>query len=301
MFNIIDGRQPIETVTDDMYEIASTSPDIALYKRRNTGLDYVTTQDGGRPGPHVVVNALTHGNEYCGAIALDFLFRHGVRRTRGHEVRPIFDRADFLLDLHSMQAKCVPLSIAGPLPKGRDLAAAIAYPAHVVIDAGHAAGGRLRDYAGFADPASAKSAALIECGQHWEAASAEVAIKATLRFLRNLDMIERDFAAAHGAAVPLSPQTVIEVTHAVTIKNEAFAFVREFGGLEVIPAAGTVLVHDGDEPIATPYDDSVLVTPSRRFKPRRTAFRLGRYVAPPRPGMAAITVAPGPAIGQDRS
>ena len=112
-------------------------------------------------------------------------------------------------------------------------------------------------------------------------------------------MIERDFAAAHGAAVPLSPQTVIEVTHAVTIKNEAFAFVREFGGLEVIPATGTVLAHDGDEPIATPY--GVLVTPSRRFKPRRTAVRLGRYVAPPRPGMAAIPVAPGPAIGQDRS
>ncbi len=328
------------------------SPDITLYKRGNTGLDYVTTLDGDRPGPHVVVNALTHGSEYCGAVALDFLFRHGVRPTRGRltlsfsnveayrrfdpsdptstcfvdedfnrlwtpevldgprdsvdllrarELRPIFDGADFLLDLHSMQTGCVPLSIAGPLPKGRDLAAAIGYPAHVVIDAGHAAGVRLRDYAGFADPASAKCAALIECGQHWEAASAEVAIKATLRFLRNLDMIERDFAAAHWAAVSLSPQTVIEVTHAVTIKNEAFAFVREFGGLEVIPATGTVLAHDGDEPIATPYDDSVLVTPSRCFKPRRTAFRLGRYVAPPRPDMAAIPVAPRPAIGQDRS
>ncbi len=319
-------------MTDDIYEIELTPPDIAPYKRGNTALDYVSTLDSRKPGPHVVVNALTHGNEYCGAVALDFLFRHGVRPTRGHltlsfanaeaylrfdpsdpaitrfvdedfnrlwtpevidrprdsvelrrarELRPLFDGADFLLDLHSMQTKSVPLSIAGPLPKGRELAAAIGFPAHVVIDAGHAAGRRLRDYAGFADPASAKCAALIECGQHWEAASADVAIEATVRFLRHLDMIAPDFATDTVSDQPLPSQTIIEVTQAVTIKTEAFAFVREFGGLEVIPAAGTVLAHDGDEAIATPYDDCVVVMPSRRFAPGRTAVRLGRYIARP--------------------
>lgn len=58
-------------------------PDIAPYRRGGTGVDYVTTFDSQRPGPHVLINALTHGNEVCGAYAVDWLFRHGVRPVRG--------------------------------------------------------------------------------------------------------------------------------------------------------------------------------------------------------------------------
>ena len=58
-------------------------PDISAYRKGTTGLDYVTTLDSGWPGPHVMVNALTHGNEICGAHTLDFLFREGVRPARG--------------------------------------------------------------------------------------------------------------------------------------------------------------------------------------------------------------------------
>ena len=36
-----------------------------------------------RAGPHVTIQALTHGNEVCGAIALDWLLREGVRPVRG--------------------------------------------------------------------------------------------------------------------------------------------------------------------------------------------------------------------------
>ncbi|MCH7793546.1 MAG: succinylglutamate desuccinylase, partial [Proteobacteria bacterium] len=50
-------------------------------------------------------------------------------------------------------------------------------------------------------------------------------------------------------------------------------------GLETIPTAGTVLAHDGDEPIVTPYDDCVLIMPSRRLQPGQTAVRFGRYIA----------------------
>ena len=35
-------------------------PDLAPYRSGNTGVPYVTTFDSGRPGPHVLVNALTH-------------------------------------------------------------------------------------------------------------------------------------------------------------------------------------------------------------------------------------------------
>lgn len=40
----------------------------------NTGVDYVHRFESGKPGPHVLVNALTHGNEFCGmAAAIDLL------------------------------------------------------------------------------------------------------------------------------------------------------------------------------------------------------------------------------------
>ena len=312
------------------YSIELTPPEISPYKAGNTGLDYVATFDSGSAGPHVMVNAVTHGNEICGAIALDFLFRQSVRPRRGkltlsfanvgaylrfdpaqptatrfvdedfnrlwsadvldgprdstelrraRELRPIVDGVDFLLDIHSMQRKTAPLSMAGPLPKGRELARAVGFPAYVVSDAGHAAGRRLRDYGGFGDPASPKNAMLVECGQHWESSSAGVAIEATLRFLRHLDVIAAGFADSHLSGAALAPQKVIEVTEAITIKTDDFAFVDDFKGLEVIPAAGTVLAHDGDETVATPYDDCVLVMPSLTLKPGQTAVRLGRYVA----------------------
>jgi predicted deacylase len=44
---------------------------------------YVHRLDSGAPGPVVMVQALTHGNELCGAIALDWLLREGVQPRRG--------------------------------------------------------------------------------------------------------------------------------------------------------------------------------------------------------------------------
>ncbi|MFQ5974555.1 MAG: succinylglutamate desuccinylase, partial [Alphaproteobacteria bacterium] len=70
-------------MSDKSYPVELAAPDISPYKAGNTGIDYVTTFDGGRPGPHVMVNAITHGNELCGPIALEFLFKNGVRPTRG--------------------------------------------------------------------------------------------------------------------------------------------------------------------------------------------------------------------------
>jgi predicted deacylase len=65
------------------HSVDLTAPDISAYKAGNTGVDYVTTMNSGKPGPHVMINAVTHGNEICGAIALDHLFRNGVEPTRG--------------------------------------------------------------------------------------------------------------------------------------------------------------------------------------------------------------------------
>lgn len=58
-------------------------PAIARWRHGNTGVDYVHHFDSGRPGPQVLVQALTHGNEICGAIALDALLAEGFRPARG--------------------------------------------------------------------------------------------------------------------------------------------------------------------------------------------------------------------------
>src|SRR4051794_17422687 len=58
-------------------------PDLSPYAQGNAGLPYVWMFSSAKPGPHVLVQALTHGNEVCGAIALDSLLRSGVRPKRG--------------------------------------------------------------------------------------------------------------------------------------------------------------------------------------------------------------------------
>ena len=65
------------------YPIEIEPVDISAYKEGNTGVPYATTFDSGTPGAHVMVMALTHGNELCGAITLDYLLRHDIRPTQG--------------------------------------------------------------------------------------------------------------------------------------------------------------------------------------------------------------------------
>ena len=59
------------------------APDIRPHRKSTTGTDFVHTFESGKAGPHVMVNALTHGNEICGAIVVDRLLRVGLRPTRG--------------------------------------------------------------------------------------------------------------------------------------------------------------------------------------------------------------------------
>ncbi|WP_341704797.1 succinylglutamate desuccinylase/aspartoacylase family protein [Ferrovibrio sp.] len=63
--------------------IELTPKDLSAWRQGNRGVDYVHTFDSGRPGPHVIVNALTHGNEFCGMIAVTHLLEQGIRPLRG--------------------------------------------------------------------------------------------------------------------------------------------------------------------------------------------------------------------------
>jgi succinylglutamate desuccinylase len=67
----------------EQYKVELVAPDISMYKNGNTGVDFVHTFDSGKPGPHVMINAVIHGNEICGAITLDLFFKNDLRPVQG--------------------------------------------------------------------------------------------------------------------------------------------------------------------------------------------------------------------------
>jgi hypothetical protein len=136
----------------------------------------------------------------------------------------------------------------------------------------------MRDFGRFGDPASPRTAVLVECGQHWARRSVRVAITSCRQFLAALEVVDERLLDRLGQAPSPGSQRVVEVTQAVTVADGRFRFTEDYRGLEVIPEAGTVIAYDGKEPIRTPYDQCVLIMPSRRLAPGFTAVRLGRFV-----------------------
>jgi predicted deacylase len=304
-------------------------PDIAPFRQSATGVDYVHVFDSGRSGPNVMVQALTHGNEFCGAIALVQMLREGLRPLRGsltiafanveafarfdfddpdrsryvdedynrvwgddvlfgardslelrraRQLVPFVDRADFLLDLHSMHEPCRPIMVCGRIDKGVDFARAIGVPGDLLVDTGHPAGLRMIERGGFGDPASPRKAALIECGQHWERSAVDIAVDTVLRFLRATDAFDPVWIESRLRRPPPSRQQVVRVTEPVVAKTMQFRFAAEWRGLEVIPEAGTPIAFDEGTIWRAPYENTVLVMPSLvHLKPGTTMVRLGRY------------------------
>ena len=119
---------------------------------------------------------------------------------------------------------------------------------------------------------------LIECGQHWEQAAAEVAIDALVRFLGLTGVADAAWVAAN-TRLPLPPvQRLVRVTEPVVAKSADFRFLVPTIGLSVIAKAGTPIARDGDHVWTTPYDDAVLVMRgTRNLTPGGTAVRLGRF------------------------
>ncbi len=318
------------------FPIELTPPDISGHRSGNTGVDYVHVLDSGQPGPNVMVQALTHGNEFCGAIALDWLLREKAAPVRGRltvafanveayarfdfddpdasryidedynrvwaddallgprdsielrrarQLQPFVDGADYLLDLHSMHEPCRPIMVCGTLEKNADFARQIGVPGDLLLDTGHPAGLRMIERGGFGDPASAKRAVLIECGQHWEKAAAEVAIDTLLRFLQVTGAVDAAWAQPRLRLAPPALQKLVRVTEPVVARSMQFRFLVPLAGLGVIDKAGTPIAEDTDpasgEKIVwrAPYDNTVLVMPSmKHLRPGNTQVRLGRFV-----------------------
>jgi predicted deacylase len=201
-----------------------------------------------------------------------------VERRRAHELLPWLGQADWLLDLHSMHEPGAALLLAGTAPRHLALARRLGVPQHVVVDAGHADGCRLRDHAQFAtDGRPDALALLLEAGYHFDPASNDVALDAAARFLVLSDVIEREHIPPSWFRPKPATQTVLSVTDAVVARSMGFEFTQAFSGLEVIERAGTVIAHDAGHAVPTPYDDCVLVMPSlRQLRPGVTVVRLAR-------------------------
>ena len=308
-------------------------PDISAWRAGNTGTEGVWHFDSGLPGRRVMITALIHGNEICGAWALKGLLEAGLRplqgtltlvfanleafdrfdasahdtsrftdedlnrqwsddriaagnsreRQRAAALLPFVRETDWLLDLHSMHEPSAPLLLTGMQPRNRALARQMGAPAHIVIDAGHKDGTRLRDYGRFGLPdeqAGDSRSLLIECGFHGDPASQAVAQDQCLRFLLASEIIY-DAQAQRllpGWRLPdPEAQLALTVTGPVVAKSPGFRFNAPFSGLERFAQAGTVIGDNDGEPVVTPYDDCVLVMPSvRQARAGVTVVRFAR-------------------------
>ena len=323
---------------------ALPAPDISAWRAGNTGTEGVWHFDSGQPGRHVMISALVHGNELCGAWAIQGLLEAGVRpesgtltlafcnleafdrfdasshdasrftdedlnrqwlderidaadtaeRRRAAALRPFVARADWLLDIHSMHEPSAPLLLTGIQPRNLALARAMRSPEHVVVDAGHKDGVRMRDYGRFGLPGNDGEGAgegeaadtrslLVECGFHGDPASRAVAQDQCVRFLEQSGVISSAALAAQlpGWRLPDAPrQWALEVTGPVVATSSAFKFVAPYTGLEVFEKAGTVIGDNDGVPVTTPYDDCVLVMPSvRQARAGVTVVRFARRKA----------------------
>jgi succinylglutamate desuccinylase len=290
----------------------------------NCGTPGVWRFDSSRPGQRVVITALVHGNEVCGAAALwDVVQQKPVPQSglltlvfcnlaayaklndankdecrlvdedlnrvwgrleqqateadtyemrRAREILPFVGDADVLLDIHSMTSPAPALGLVGRAAKNVQFARRIGYPALLVQDAGHAAGLRLIDRGPFASPDAKPVAMLIECGAHFSRAAFAAAAQVVGRMLS---------VFVQGVQVQAAQaQSVIEVTQAVTIRSDAFEFVRDWPNMACVPDAGTLIAHDGSDEVRTPYANTFMVMPAsaRYRKPHLTAVRFGRKV-----------------------
>lgn len=302
-------------------------PDISAERLGNTSTPGVWLFDSRQPGPTVMLSALVHGNELCGAWALKRVLQAGLRPRRGRlilafcnleafdtfdaqrhdasryvdedfnrvwsvaklsdpatrerrralELQPWVEQADRLLDLHSMHEPGRPLLLTGTLPRNIEWAQKLQAPEHVIVDAGHQNGVRMRDYGRFGDPQSDALALLIECGFHGDPAAATVATDMVARVLLDAGTVETDDIPADWLQATPAHQQILEVTDAVVAPSMDFRFARDWRGLETLPKEGHIIGWADGRPVVAPYDECTLIMPSlRQLQPGVTVVRLAR-------------------------
>lgn len=305
-------------------------PDLSQERTGNTDTEGVWRFESGIQGPDVLLTALVHGNELCGAWALKDALAAGLRprrgtltmafcnlaafdrfdranypasrfvdedmnrvwsddkladgstqeRARAAQLRPWLNRANWLLDFHSMSGSDEPLQLTGLLPRNIDLALRLGNPATIIADAGHAAGVRMRDYGHFGQAGDQGALALlVECGFHGAPQAHGVANDQLARFLVAAGSVDQADLPPEWFAPAAARQQALQVTHAIAAKSADFRFSEPWKGLEQLPKAGSLIGWSEGEPVLTPYDDCVLIMPSAiNPRPGVTVVRLARPI-----------------------
>jgi predicted deacylase len=295
--------------------------DLAAYRQGNTGIDYVHRFESGRPGPHLLVNALTHGNEVCGMVAATRLLDAGVRPKigtltvsfanvaayesfdraqpfasrqlvhnlnriwspewleggqdspelrRARELRPVVAAADHILDIHSTAQAVGPFWVYPGYARNAAAAVAIGVPeVHLVMPKGMSTGTPLIQHGAHGKEAGAGVALVVECGQHFLQATADMAVDVTHRFLAHFGLARPEVPAR------VAPARRFELLSTPLIKTESFRFVRPLSGLETF-ANGELIAIDGPDEIRAPCDDCTVFMPARAAIVGREAVYLTR-------------------------
>lgn len=299
--------------------------DLSAYRRGNVGVDYVHRFDSGRPGPHVLVNALTHGNEFCGMVAAADLLDRGVRPLTGtltvsfanvaayetfdtarpfesrmlvhnlnriwsqawldgsedspelrraREMRGVVSAADHILDIHSTSQPVQPFWVYPAFERNGAATLAIGQPqVHLVMPQGLGSGTPLIQHGAHGTAGHHGVAVVVECGQHFLQATADLAKAVTHDFLAHFGLLPR---SEPSPARP--PARRFQLLQTWVVKTPEFRFARPVIGFETF-AAGELIATDGDEPIVAPCDDCTILMPARTPVVGREGVYLSRPMA----------------------
>ena len=304
--------------------IEVTPRDLSRYRSGNTGIDYVHRFASGQPGPHVMINGLTHGNEFCGMVAVCHLLDRGVRPKvgtltlsfaniaayetfdpelpfesrqithnlnriwsnawldggedsielrRAREMRPAVAEADHILDIHSTSQAVEPFWVYPAFERNAAVARALPRPGvHLVMPAGLGSGTPLIQHGAHAGEQAPGAALVVECGQHFQQATSDLAIEVALDFLGHFGLIDRLVSP------PAVPPRRFELLRTHVVQNADFAFVRPLIGFETF-AEDELIATDGELEIRAPCDGCTV------FMPARVAIvgREGVYLTKPLP------------------
>ena len=194
-----------------------------------------------------------------------------VELRRAREMRPAVAAADHILDIHSTSQDVVPFWVYPAFDRNAAVARSVARPeVHLVMPAGLGSGVPLIQFDAHGRADGKGTALVVECGQHFKQASADLATDVAINFLAHFGLVDRT------APQPATPPRRFELLRTHVIQHPGFAFVRPVVGFETF-AAGELIATDGPLDIHSPCDDCTI------FMPARTAIvgREGVYLTKP--------------------
>lgn len=195
-------------------------------------------------------------NRVWGAELYD-LADNRVEVARSRALKPIVDGADFLLDLHTMQGKGLPVALVTDKPATMDFASRMTSLPFVLSGTMHQADRvRLRDYGRFGDPSDPAVALQVEAGQHWGRDAIGTGLEIAREFLACTGVTEGSASFAE------TRQRRLKIVETV-MPEQPFSFAEDFHSGAHFPNRGALVGYCGPEreEVRTPVDDCFLIMP----------------------------------------